>query len=119
MAFSTVAGDGVFLDVRLMNPGRLARAVRFLGSKFPSRRIGGSKLEIRSLQKFLLVRAAVILYSAVIPSPSLARTASPPAAVFRLSAKPGGTTRPFCFLITPIRSEPARPGWMRQALRAS
>jgi hypothetical protein len=71
--------------VRPMGPGCSARIARFLSTQFSSNRTGSTRLEIRSLQKFLLVRVAMLLLSAATPSPSLAHAQSQPATVFRFS----------------------------------
>jgi len=66
-----------------LGPGRFARIGGFLSTLFTSHGTKPSTFEIRSLQKFLLVRAAVFLFSAAIPTPGLAQ--SQPTAVFRFS----------------------------------
>jgi hypothetical protein len=68
------------------NNGRLARIVDFLCARFLPLRTASGSLEVRSLRKFLRVRAVLLLYSAVIPSPSLARAQPQLAAAFRFFA---------------------------------
>jgi hypothetical protein len=62
--------------VRPTGPIHLARIARFLCTRFFLHGTGSGKLEIRSLQKFLLVRSAVLLLGALIPPPTLAQTQS-------------------------------------------
>ena len=66
-----------------MNTGRLSLMVDCFCARFPPLRKASGKLEVRSLRKYLRVRAVVLLYSAVIPSPSLARAEPQLAAAFR------------------------------------
>jgi hypothetical protein len=61
----------------------LLRIVSFLGRQFSSNGTKPSTFGIASLQKILLVRAAMFFLGAVIPIPSLAQ--SQPAAAFRFS----------------------------------
>ena len=68
-----------------MGPGHLARIARFAGMRFCSRGTGSGKLEIRSLQKYLLVRSVLFLLGAAIPSPTLAQAQPPGSAVFHFS----------------------------------
>lgn len=68
-----------------MGPGHIARITRLLSTRFSSHSTGSSKLEIRSLQKFLLVRGALFLLGAAIPSPTLAQAPPQGAAVFHFS----------------------------------
>jgi hypothetical protein len=71
--------------VRPTGPGHLAQIARFLSTRFSSHRTGSGKLEIQSLQKFLLVRSALFLLGAAIPSPTLAQAQPQAAAVFHFS----------------------------------
>jgi hypothetical protein len=59
-----------------MGPGILARIGRFPSTRFSSDRTSSGKLEIQSLQRFLLLRITVFLLGAAIPSPTLARAQS-------------------------------------------
>lgn len=64
-----------------LGPGRFARIAGFFSTQFTSRRTKPSTLAIWSLQKSLLLAAAVFLFGTAIPSPGLAQ--SQPTAVFR------------------------------------
>jgi hypothetical protein len=66
-----------------MGPGHLARIARLITTRFRSYSTCSRKLEIRSLQKFLLVRSALFLLGAAVPSPTLAQAQS--GAVFHFS----------------------------------
>jgi hypothetical protein len=69
--------------VRPLGPGTCARISSFLSTHFTSRGTKPSTFRIRSLQKFLLVRVALFLLGAAIPTPGLAQ--SLPTAAFRFS----------------------------------
>src|ERR1700730_8304828 len=71
--------------MRPMGSGHLARIARFLSARFSLPGTDSSKLEIRSLQKFLLIRSALFLLGAVVPSPTLAQAQPQGAAVFHFS----------------------------------
>ena len=71
--------------MRPMGSGHLARIARFLSARFSLPGTDSSKLEIRSLQKFLLIRSALFLLGAVVPSPTLAQAQPQSAAVFHFS----------------------------------
>lgn len=58
--------------MRLMGPVHLGRIARLLSTRFSSHKTGPNRLEMRSLQKFLLIRSAVFLLGVAIPSPNLA-----------------------------------------------
>ena len=77
-----------------MNKDRFAQMVDFLCARFPPLTRASSKLEVRSLQKYLRVRALVLLYSAVIPSPSLARVQPQLTAAFRFFTEAHGSSAP-------------------------
>jgi hypothetical protein len=66
-----------------MKTRHLGRVVDCLCARFPLLRKASGKLEVRSLRKYVRVRAMVLLYSAVIPSPTLARAEPQLAATFR------------------------------------
>ena len=60
--------------MRLMGPVDSGPIARLLSTRFSSHKhkIGSNRLEIRSLQKFLLIRSAVFLLGVAIASPNLA-----------------------------------------------
>lgn len=64
-----------------LGPGRFARIAGLLSTQFTSRGTKPSTFGVRSLQQFLLLRAVLFLFGALIPTPTLAQ--SQPAVVFR------------------------------------
>ena len=66
-----------------LGPGAFPRIAGFPSKRFTSHGTKPRTFGIRSLQKFLLVRATLFLLSAAIPTPSLAQ--SQPTAAFRFS----------------------------------
>jgi hypothetical protein len=77
-----------------MNKDRFAHMFDLLCARFPPLSRASSKLEVRSLRKYLRVRALVLLYSAVIPSPSLARLQPQLTAAFRFFTEAHGSSEP-------------------------
>jgi hypothetical protein len=67
---------GGTLEMRLMGPVHLARIALFPSTRFFLDSTGSSKLEPRSLRKFLLVRSAVFLLGAAVSTPTLAHAQS-------------------------------------------
>ena len=67
---------GGTLEMRLMGPVHPARIALFPSTRFFLDSTGSSKLELRSLRKFLLVRSAVFLLGAAVSTPTLAHAQS-------------------------------------------